>query len=52
MAKKKIVKLSEEEYYRYVAGLKNDAALFDADGKIIVPDEFKKSDPVDKERNR
>lgn len=42
MAKKKIVKLSEEEYYRYIMGLKNDAALFNADGDVIVPDEFKK----------
>ena len=42
MAKKKIVKLSEEEYYRYIMGLKNDAVLFNADGDVVVPDEFKK----------
>lgn len=42
MAKKKIVKLSEEQYYRYIMGLKNDAVLFNSDGEVIVPDEFKK----------
>lgn len=42
MAKKKIIKLSEEQYYQYIMGLKNDAALFNADGEVVVPDEFKK----------
>lgn len=52
MAKKKIVKLSEEEYYRYIMGLKNDAVLFNADGEVLVPDSFKKNDNnKDKKKN-
>lgn len=51
MAKKKIVKLSEEQYYQYIMGLKNDAALFSADGEVIVPDAFKKDKKEDKEKD-
>ena len=40
MAKKKIVKLTDAQYLEYIAGLKDDAALFDADGNIVVPDVF------------
>lgn len=40
MAKKKIVKLTDAQYLEYIAGLKDDAALFDADGNMLVPDEF------------
>ncbi|MDE7082398.1 MAG: hypothetical protein K2O89_01680 [Clostridia bacterium] len=39
--KNKIAKLTEEQYYAYIAGLKEDAALFSADGKMIVPSPFK-----------
>ena len=35
--KNKIARLTEEQYYAYIAGLKNDAALFDANGDMIVP---------------
>ena len=38
--KNKINKITEEQYYAYVAGLKNDAALVDANGKLIVPEPF------------
>ena len=41
MAKKnKIKKLTDEQYYAYIMGLKNNAALFDASGDVIVPDVF------------
>lgn len=39
--KKKIKKLSAEQYNEYIASLKNPAALFSADGKMLVPDEYK-----------
>lgn len=41
MAKKtKIKKLTDEQYYAYIMGLKNNATLFDANGDVIVPDAF------------
>ncbi|MGN0806291.1 MAG: hypothetical protein ACI4MC_04560 [Candidatus Coproplasma sp.] len=36
--KTKIRKLSEEQYNEYVATLRNDAALYNADGSIFVPE--------------
>ncbi|MDE7379704.1 MAG: hypothetical protein K2N14_01505 [Clostridia bacterium] len=38
--KKKIRKLSEEQYNEYIASLKNPAALFSADGKMLIPSEY------------
>ena len=38
--KNKIARLTEEQYYAYIAGLKNDAALFDANGDMIVHAHF------------
>ena len=38
--KNKIARLTEEQYYAYIAGLKNDAALFDANGDMIVSAPF------------
>lgn len=38
--KNKIAKLTEEQYFAYIAGLKNEPALFDASGKMIVPTPF------------
>ena len=35
--KNKVPKITEEQYYAYIAGLKNNAAPFSADGKIIIP---------------
>lgn len=41
MAKKnKIKKLTDEQYYAYIVGLKNSAALFDSNGDVAVPDVF------------
>lgn len=42
--KNKIARLTEEQYYAYIAGLKNDAALFDANGDMIVPAPFNSDD--------
>lgn len=38
MAKKKIIKLTDEQYYAYIMSLKNDAPLYSADGEMLVPD--------------
>ena len=42
MAKIKIIKLSDAQYYEYILSLKDDAALYNADGEPFVPDEIKK----------
>ena len=48
MAKKtKIKKLTDEQYYAYIMGLKNNAALFDANGDVIVPDAFTEDEKKD-----
>lgn len=36
----KVKKLTDEQYFAYVAGLKENAALFDMDGELLVPDAF------------
>lgn len=36
--KNKIPKLSEQQYNEYVATLQSDAALYNADGTIFVPE--------------
>lgn len=36
--KTKIPKLSEQQYNEYVAALKGDPALYNADGTLFVPD--------------
>lgn len=41
MAKKKIVKLTDEQYLKYIMSLKGDAALYNADGEMQVPDSLK-----------
>lgn len=47
--KKKIRKLTDEQYNEYIAGLKdNTAALFSADGRMLIPDEFDKPNKEDK----
>ena len=41
--KNKIKKITDEQYLAYIAGLKDDpapAALFDADGKMAVPEAY------------
>ena len=42
--KKKIVKLSDRQYFEYIMSLKDDAALFNADGEMLVPEEIKKDE--------
>jgi len=48
--KKKIKKLTDEQYLAYIAGLKNDAALFDSNGDLLVPESF--SEVKEEEENR
>lgn len=41
--KRKIKKITDEQYLAYIAGLKDDpapAALFDSDGNMSVPDAY------------
>lgn len=40
MAKKKIIKLNDEQYYKYIMSLKNDPAAYNADGEMFIPDEI------------
>ena len=42
--KKKIIKLTDRQYYEYIMSLKNDSALYCADGEQFVPEEIKKED--------
>ena len=38
--KNKVRKLTDEQYNEYIAVLRNDAALYMADGRQFVPDEI------------
>ena len=38
MAKKKIAKLTDEQYVTYIMSLKDEPALYGADGEMTVPD--------------
>ena len=42
--KKKVAKLTEEQYNAYIASLKDTAALFNADGEMFVPDSIRKEE--------
>ena len=42
-SKKKVRKLTDEQYNEYIATLKNNAALYSADGSMFVPPEIDKS---------
>lgn len=42
--KKKIAKLTDQQYFEYIMSLKDDAALFNADGEMLVPDEIKQDE--------
>ncbi len=46
--KKKIRKLSDEQYNEYIAALHNDAALYNADGQMFVPEEIDRPQEEDK----
>lgn len=38
--KRKIPKLTEEQYNAYIAILKEDPSLYSADGKLVIPPEI------------
>ena len=38
--KRKVPRLTEEQYNAYIATLKENAALYNADGKLLVPSEI------------
>lgn len=40
-SKKKMRRLTQAQYEEYIAALKDDAALYESDGKLFVPDEIK-----------
>ena len=42
--KKKVPKLSEEQYNAYVASIKNSAAAYGTDGEIFVPMTIRKEE--------
>ena len=43
MAKKKILKLTDEQYYKYIMSLKNDSVINDSN-KGELPESLKKSE--------
>ncbi len=42
MAKKKILKLTDEQYYKYIMSLKNDSIIKNSDGDTAEQENFKK----------
>ncbi len=41
MGKKRVKKITDQQYLQYIAGLREDeAALFDMNGELLVPDVF------------
>ena len=48
--KKKIVKLTDQQYFEYIMSLKDDAALYNADGEMFVPEEIKKEEDNNKDK--
>ena len=50
--KNKIKKITDEQYLQYIAGLKNDAALFSADGEMLIPDTFGKKTESEEEKQK
>ncbi len=42
MATKKIVKLTDEQYYKYIMSLKNESIIKNVDGQTVVPDNLKR----------
>jgi len=51
MSKKgrKVPKLTDEQYNEYIAALRNDAALYKADGEEFVPPEIDVREPEKKQ---
>lgn len=42
--KKKITRLTEEQYNAYVMSIKNNASAYSADGEIFVPPSIRKEE--------
>lgn len=42
--KKKIARLTEEQYNAYIMSIKDKAAAFDAKGELVVPPAFQKEE--------
>lgn len=42
--KKKIARLTEEQYNAYIMSIKDEAAAFDAKGEPVVPPAFQKDE--------
>ena len=42
--KKKIMKLTDRQYYEYIMSLKDDAALYMPNGEMFVPEQIKKDE--------
>ena len=40
--KKKVPRLTEEQYTAYIMSIKENAAAFDAKGELVVPSPFQK----------
>lgn len=49
--KNKVAKLTEEQYFAYIAGLKSDAALFGPDGEMVIPSPFKGEENKNEEKD-
>ena len=47
--KRKVPRLTDEQYNAYIATLKENAALYDADGKVFVPTEIDVRKPQKKQ---
>lgn len=44
MAKKKIVKLTDEQYFKYIMSLKNENIVKNVEGDTVVPDSLKNAE--------
>lgn len=44
MAKKKILKLNDEQYYKYIMSLKNESVIKNIDGDTAADDNLKDTD--------
>ena len=42
--KKKMPKLTEEQYNAYVMSLKNEASVYSSDGEIFIPPQIRKEE--------
>ncbi len=42
--KKKIARLTEEQYNAYIMSIKDDASAYNTDGKMVVPPSIRKEE--------